>query len=302
MRLIPFLIPFAALAHAGCVAVPSDRLTAGELVEVAPILAALDPETTLGFAPLPGTRRIISVHELVLIARRHGILVSPGSVTEDICVERISSPLSREDILAALEAALGLQDATVELVEFSSEPLPHGRLEFSRAGLSKPPHAVADAAVVWRGRLLYDGQHSFSVWAKVKIAVERRILVAAENIPAGSEIRPEQVKEAISPEFPFPIPPFTSPNDVAGKVARKNIAAGQRFAPVDLEEPKDVVKGGPVRVRVIDGLAVVSFDAVAEASGKKGDTILVHNPSSGRNFRAVVEEKGKAVVQMAPEE
>ena len=64
-----------------------------------------------------------------------------------------------------------------------------------------------------------------------------------------------------------------------------------------LAEANDVVRGDIVQVRVMDGSATLSFDGIAATSGKKGDTILVRNSASGRNFRAVVDEKGKAVVR-----
>jgi flagella basal body P-ring formation protein FlgA len=51
---------------------------------------------------------------------------------------------------------------------------------------------------------------------------------------------------------------------------------------------------------VIDGSATLSLDTIAQSSGKKGESILVHNPSTGKNFRAVVEEKGKAITRSTP--
>jgi flagella basal body P-ring formation protein FlgA len=67
-----------------------------------------------------------------------------------------------------------------------------------------------------------------------------------------------------------------------------------------LDQPKEVRSGEMVHVRVVDGLAVLSFDAIAAGGGKTGDAIWVRNPSSGKNFRAVIEQKGKVVVRTAP--
>jgi flagella basal body P-ring formation protein FlgA len=197
----------------------------------------------------------------------------------------------------ALTAALGIPDAQLELLEYSNQPLPPGRLEFQRAGLNQPPARAQETPVIWRGKLIYDGRHSAAVWAKVRIAVDRPVYIASEEIPAGAVIRDSQVTRTNAREFPSSGPSLDSADDIAGKIARRSIQRGQRFAAGMLDEAKDVSKGDIIQVRAIDGLATLSFEGIAESSGKKGDTILVHNSASGRNFRAVVEEKGKALVR-----
>jgi flagella basal body P-ring formation protein FlgA len=67
-----------------------------------------------------------------------------------------------------------------------------------------------------------------------------------------------------------------------------------------LDEPTEISQGDKVRVQVVDGSAILSLDAVAQSSGKKGESILVHNPSTGKNFRAIVDAKGKVTVRSSP--
>jgi flagella basal body P-ring formation protein FlgA len=254
---------------------------------------------------MPGTQRILAGRELVLIAQRHGVIESSGLSIPDVCVQREAHVISRDEMKAALQAALGMAEAHLDLLEFSSQALPLGRLEFQREAISKPPPSTPEAPVTWRGRLIYAGQHSVVVWAKVRITVERLLLTAAEEIPAGTIVRKDQIKMTSARQFPFPGPkfpgqPMDSSEQAIGQVARRSIPAGQRIVRGALEEPKEVARGEKVHVRVIDGLATLSFEGVAESSGKKGESILVHNPASGRNFRAVIEEKGKVVVRPSP--
>jgi flagella basal body P-ring formation protein FlgA len=218
----------------------------------------------------------------------------------NVCVERAVRPISREQMKSALVAALGPADAELELVEFSEQPAPPGRLEFRRAGLNKPPRQAPDAPVLWRGRLIYDGQRSVMVWARVKISVDRAVLVASEDIAMGAVLGTGQIQEVHERQFPFVEPSLASRDDIIGKIARRVIPAGQKFAASALGEPTDISKGDTVHVRVVDGLATLSLDAVAQSSGKKGESILVHNPTTGKNFRAVVDEKGRATVRSSP--
>ena len=297
--LISFVL--ATLARAGCVAVSSDQIMARDLRDAVPSLQKLDPETPLGFSPLPGTQRILSTRELTLIAHRHGLtLISGDGMMPSVCVERAVRRISREEMKAALVAALGMADAELDLIEFSQKPAPLGRLEFSRDGLNKPPLLAPDAPVLWRGRLVSDGQRSVMIWAKVKISVDRVVLVASEDIAMKTAVGADQIKESHERQFPFVEPSLVSRDKIIGKIARRLIPAGQKFAPSALSEPTDISKGDMVRVKVVDGSATLSLDAVAQSSGKKGESILVHSPTTGKNFRAVVDEKGRATVRSSP--
>jgi flagellar basal body P-ring formation protein FlgA len=302
MRTALILMIAAALARAACIAVSSDRIVAGDLAPVAPLFQTLDTAALIGFSPLPGTQRILTKRELTAIALRHHLVISGDNDIRDVCVERDVHSLSGEDVKSALVSALGGLQANIELIEWSSQVLPVGRLEFMPAGLSKPPIASPESPVVWRGKLIYDGRRSASVWAKVRIAAERTIFTAAESIPAGSAIRADQVKSAKVKRFPFAASSLDSLDAIAGKIARQSILAGHEFVPTALEDPKEVNKGDQVHVSVVDGAASLSLSAVAGSSGKKGDTILIHNPATGRNFRAVVEEKGQVIVRPSPGE
>ena len=294
MRLILSLILAAAAMPGACVQVSSDRIVVRDLLDAVPLLQELDPNTPVGYAPIPGTERVVSGRELTLIAIRHGVTLTD---VPDVCIARALRAVTSAEMQAALVAALGMREAHLEVEEYSSQPLPPGQLEFERSTLVQPPPNAPDSPVIWRGKLVYDQHHSAPVWAKVRIAVDRPIFLAAEDIPAGTVVRDVEVKAATVHEFPFSGPSLDSSAEIVGKVARRIIRAGQRITASALEEPKDVVRGDIVQVRVIDGPATLSFDGIAASSGKKGDTILVHNSASGRNFRAVVEEKGKAVVR-----
>jgi len=291
------LLIIATLAPAACIQVSADRIVAGDLAAMLPAFQTLDPAIAIGFTPLPGTQRILSMREILFIGRQHGLAFDDGAAPRDRCIEREVHPISGEELRAALIAALAIPDAQLEVIEFTNQLVPPGRLDFKLTGLSKPPPGAPETPVLWRGSLIYDGQRSFNIWAKVKLTVDRAIVVAAENIPARVIIRSGQIREERRLQFPSSAPVPGSASEIVGKLTRRAITAGQVVAANALEEPKDVTKGETIRVIGIAGQAVVSFDGIAETSGSKGETILIHNPSSGRAFRAVVEDKGRAVVR-----
>ena len=293
------LIPAILLAQGsafGCIAVSTDRIRAGELAVVQPLLSSLDPDLPLGFAPLPGTRRVLSGREISALAKRYGL--ASNEPLQSICVERGSAPISASELKTVLEAALGIDGARLELLDFSRQPLPGGRLEFQINELSSPPAGNPEIPVIWRGRLLYDGRHSIAVWAKARISSERAVVVATDNLMAGTEIRLEQIRMTRRLEFPLATPALDSPDKVVGKIVYRSVRAGQPIPVVAVGEPSEIAKGDKVQVRVMDGSAHILFEALAVSSGRTGDVISLRNPANGKIFRAVVAEKGKAVVRL----
>jgi flagella basal body P-ring formation protein FlgA len=302
------MIAFAGWAHAACITLPSDKILARDISAAVPQFQSLDPEAVLGFAPFPGTERVLSARDILAAAHRYGLIFPPGEHTPSLCVERLVRPLSVQEIRAALLAVLdppgaespaNPQHVTLNILDFSNKAVPPGRLVFQIAALNRPPGTDPQIPVIWTGKLLYDGQHSLSVWTKVRISADREVFYAKETIPKGAVIAREQIATCLIPQFPFPEASL-SYKSVLGKLARRDIPAGQRIVPEEMEDYMDVIRGETVHVRVVDGAATITLDAVAQSSGTKGETIPVHNTSSGKTFRAVIEERDRVVVPPAP--
>ena len=59
----------------------------------------------------------------------------------------------------------------------------------------------------------------------------------------------------------------------------------------------EVRRGEHVSVVVTSGAALLRFQADAESSGRRGDSVLVRNPENGKLFQARVEGQGRVMVQ-----
>jgi flagella basal body P-ring formation protein FlgA len=298
MRFALILIA-ATLANAACLSVPSARILARDLAAALPLFEQIPPETELGFSPMPGTQRVLTGTVLFGLAKQYGVSFPEGAPVAGVCVERATRALSAEEIRPVLLSALD-ENAQLEIAEVSAQPVPPGRLEFRREGLGRPRTDDPSMPVIWRGRLVYDGQHSLAIWAKVRLTVDREIIVAVEEIPAGSVIEAKQLKTTSARRFPLPVPVASAIDQIAGKVSRKKFAIGDEVVASALVDAMDVKSGQTVRVRVTDGGAALTLEGVAQGSGKKGQAIVIHNPSSGKNFRALIEGAKQVVVHSAP--
>jgi flagella basal body P-ring formation protein FlgA len=285
-----------SISPGACLTIAGSEILAGDLASGNALFATINPDAVFGFAPMPGARRALLGRELAAFARRNGDPVDNTPIA-DLCVERQAAPLRGADILAALEKATGIPAARIELLDYSRQPMPGGALEFRWDTLSVPVGGNPDIPVIWRGRLNYDAQHSLTIWAKVRISVERPVVTAATDLVPGRSIELQQLQIASKRVFPSSTGFLDSPDAVRGKVVSRLIRAGQPVLVSLLREPNDVTAGEKVQVRVVDGSANVSFEGTALASGRKGTAIPVRNPAGGRVFRGVIEDKARVVVR-----
>lgn len=277
-----------AVVSAACLAVSGANITAREIAKAVPALTPADPGFVVGYAPAPGVDRVMHPGELKQILTR---LNFDGAVPlEDICFARPVAVLSTAAVMESMHRTLG-SEARIEVLEISRFAAPSGELVFPREYLGAPPEAV------WRGYVLYDDNKKFPVWARVKVSVNTRRMIALEELKPGIPIKASQVAIEKVDEFPERRVTPSSIEQIEGSLPRRFISANSPIWTDAIEPPNDIAKGDRITVVVTSGLARLSFDAEAQKSGRRGDVVSFKNPDSGRLFRARVEGPGKAEVE-----
>src|SRR5579863_3457863 len=122
-----------------CVPVDGDRILMRDLARTLPPFKALDPNQPVGFAPLPGARRVFLPKELTAMARVSGITLE-GAVS--VCFERATAMLAPSQLETAIRHSVG-DGVHFEITDFSRYPVPPGELQFSKSGLNYPPAGSA---------------------------------------------------------------------------------------------------------------------------------------------------------------
>jgi flagella basal body P-ring formation protein FlgA len=282
------MIPLAIFALGACLAVGarSDRILAGDLAAAAPEWSAVAPETQLALAPAPGGQRVFHPLELRRLAQRWNL---PAVPDRELCVTRPVAVPDPAVLLAAMRRQL--PGARIEILEFSRQPAPQGDLEFPLSGL-RPPSTDGS---FWSGYVTYGGHMRFAVWARVKVAATVSRVVSGEDLKPGRAVDGAILRVESREEFP--VPGFVaSVGEAAGRVARRSIAAGAPLRAEWLEPAKVIARGDAVQVEIVAGAARLTLAGIAASSGAVGDTILVVNPDSKRQFRARVQSQGKVLV------
>lgn len=287
--ILPLLFSLA-MAPQSCLPVHSERLYARDLAAAEPVFGALAPDLAVGFAPVPGLRRVMPAAELRYIAAENGI--PNAGPLRPLCFAWPTSVPSREELLHAMQASLAGRSPHIEIVDFSRALAPPGKIVFPLAGLA----ASSDAPVTWRGYVAYAPGRRFQLWARVLVRVHENHVVAAQALHAG--VRIPETKLRLEP-YDGPPPrdtPFTNVAQVAGMVPRFEIAPGTMLSERLVSLPKAVERGDTVAVVVQTPAARVEAAGIAEQSGVRGATILVRNAESGKKFQAVVEDRDQVLV------
>ncbi len=276
-----------ALALAGCLVLggAADKILSGDLAQIAPEFAALDPAVPLAPAPLAGAVRWFRTPELRRMAARLGI----NAPEKGICVERKTAALDAERIRGALERTR--PGARIEVLDFSRVEAPEGQLEFPAAGYRR-----SGGETVWSGFVRYAGNRRFPVWARVKVAIPSTRVIAVAALQPGRAIETTDIRVE-EWEAPLGAEGYASGAEmVAGYAVRRTVRPGEAIRKEWLEPPNVIARGDAVRVEARAGAARLELEGRAEAAGARGQIIPVSNPDSKRRFLARVEDKGRVSV------
>jgi flagella basal body P-ring formation protein FlgA len=293
LLLLCWLARFAPAQETACQSIEGDRILAKDLAAALPAFSRIPSEMILANSPQPGFKRILHSNELKSLARRYGI---EYDTTAGVCFGWAMQPLDRARIIEAMQASLQAPGARIEIVETSMYQVPRGRMEFPRERLGTPATPEQREPVLWRGDVVYGGQHRFAVWARVRVKISCQRVIANEDLKPGRPIAAGQIRVEDGVCFPEPPSAATGKDRIAGMLPLRTIPAGAEVRVNWLARPYDVARGELVDVEVLSGTARLRFSAPAESDGRLGDSVAIRNPLSNRVFQARVRGRSKVLL------
>ena len=289
------LVRIAPAQTPACQPVAADQVVGKDLAAALPAFRSLPPDLLLANLPPPGSRRTFHAPELLGIAKRYAIALDAPA---DVCFEWPVHPLDRNRVLEAMRQALGIPDAHIEIADLSLIPVPPGVLDFPPDRLGTPARPDLLGPVLWRGDVVYGGNHRFAVWARVRVSAPCNRLLAAESLKAGTPLKARQLRTSSGQCSPGAVRSSLTLDQVVGMSLRRPVASGAEIVSGLLAAPKEVNRGDPVSVQVFSGATHLEFVGKAESAGSTGEVIAVRNTASNRIFQARVDGRGKAVVEI----
>ncbi|HWF47520.1 MAG TPA: flagella basal body P-ring formation protein FlgA [Bryobacteraceae bacterium] len=273
--------------HSTCIVVDGESILAKNVASVYPEFLALEGGMTLSYAPAPGDRRSVSAIEIAGWAQSHGLVMH---AKEGACFERAGAVLTAKDYREAIREQLKATTIGIEIdvLDFYSHVLPPGRLELPVSGAALPPRDHPETVFLWRGQLISSGGASYPVWARVRVVAKRDVVRAVRNLPAGTILKSEQLASALEQDNPFRPDDSEPLSFYVGKSLTRSVTRGSRLDSGLVQQAPAVQRGDKVRVAVVSGPAHLELDALADATGNVGDSILFRNPSGSKRFRALI--------------
>jgi len=284
------MFALCAPVFGGCVPVAGDRILGRDLAAADARFSALPATLTVGFAPVPGTKRTFTIPELARLAKANGISRSSEA---EICFEIPLRHITEPDVLESMRRSL---PAATELaiVELPGMAVPEGSVEFPISGLEPPQRG----AQLWRGFVRYASTRKAPLWARVNVTQRLSVVIADRDLPQNVPIDATavRVERRNTPVLRERL--ALRAEDVAGRIPKRSLKAGSTI-PLDiLGQPPAIRRGDRVRVEVRSGSARLVLEAVAEHEARDGDFVELRNPVSGRIFRARL-DGSKAVIVLS---
>ncbi len=291
--MIGLILIAATVAVPACLPVTGEHIRAADLAPAVAAFGTLAPETELGYSPVPGARRVLRPNDLARLGERFGLEVASDN---DVCFEWPVRQLDPRAVRLAMEEALAMPQAEIDVVEVSNFPVPSGKIRFETASLQQPPYGRPDTPLLWRGRIEYGATRDLSIWARVRITTPMTRVSARNLIPAGTLIGPDDLTTEEYRGFPLDQTGVTDAEDAVGYVTRRSLQPGDPVLRSYLDKPVEVARGDLVEVQVRSGAALIRTEGKAEASGRRGDVVTVRNTRSGMDFQATVAGPGRVLL------
>jgi flagella basal body P-ring formation protein FlgA len=190
-----------------------------------------------------------------------------------------------EAMMQAMRKTLPGPDVKIEIVDASRFPVPDGDMQFDWKGLTPP--ATGQSIARWRGVIRRDQDHTFSIWAVVRITAPCRRIVTTQTIRPDEPITASQVSEESYQGFPADNC-AAAISDVLGKVATRTVLANTPVVPAMLAAPASILKGEQAIAEYQGDAIHLSLPVIAERNGRVGEIIPVRNLASRKVMQARV--------------
>ena len=286
------------------------RGTEIELGEVAQV-AGLDAELIervraleLGYAPAPGFSRLLTLERIraalsrdlpgveVRVAGERACRVWPVTETIDATALEAAARLELARVLAGKDATFTLKDP------LAAVQVPLGERGHELLARGPAPDALVNDIVGVPVEVLVDGLRYRTVWTSWRVDVWETRPVLSRPVKAGEPLRAEHFERSrVRLGSDTRLEPL-GPVQLAGAVAKHDLAPGEPVTQMDVHRPPAVTLGATLFLRVRKGSIEARVAALALETGAVGDRIRVRTNDSAQELLATVVGRDLCEIQL----
>lgn len=276
--------PDALAASAGLVVARHQVSVARAAVRLSDLFSGLDASADRDIGPAPAPGRSITVPEpqLAAIAAQFGVDWLPDPDAPPIILRRAGRTVTRDDLLAVLEPALGVagnaDSSRVTVFPFESPVLPaEAPVQPEITQLTSPGTDGRFSAT-----LSFPLADADPVVLRVSGRVEQTIrgLVLTRALPMNAVLAPDDVAVARIERGRSAEAPLADPAGAVGFPLARAAAAGTPVTATLLSHPPTIARNHPVVLRLEQGGLALTASGIAMEAGTLGETIHVLNVAS----------------------
>jgi flagella basal body P-ring formation protein FlgA len=248
----------------------------------------------LGTSPRIGRQRQLSREYIVGRITQSGIETSSLNlqVPPSVTIEREARTVSREELAQIAERLLpgalphDTDHLILENVRVMRELLlPPGDYEWE---VSLTGNRRALGPISFEIAATENGERAGRAVGNAQVDVETSLIEAVAEVPRGTLISPEHVREVRGTQGRAPNGALTDQDCVIGQVATQRLAPGSLVTERMVATPKLVKRGEVITMIFESGGLRITDRAVATQDGAAGDLVVVQNLQSQRSVRALV--------------
>jgi flagella basal body P-ring formation protein FlgA len=269
------------------VTVDSAHVRLGDLFEDAGPFA----DSIVARAPAPGRRYVLDGAWLEDAARVHGLFWVPGGGFDRAVVERAGQAIGRDDLLAALRAALIAAGAPADAALALDQKLPDLVLAASAPrAIAVEDVTYAPARGAFSAALLVGGDHDTARRVAVagRLVETRQVPMLRRPLQPGDILRIEDLAMTAVSVDRLPKDALLDPRALIGQGARRALRAGEALRDGDVRPPTLVTRNGAVTIQLRTGGLALTAQGRALDDGARGATVRVVNVQTRRTIEAVV--------------
>jgi len=300
--MLPLLLASALSSGGVTVTLPVEAKVKGTEIELGELglVAGTDGELVgrvraleLGYAPAPGFSRLLTVERI-----RSEVAKAFPNVDVRVGGERACRvwPEIEEVAPAALEAAARTElvrafagkEATFTLADpLTPVKVPLGE-EGSRIDARAPAGELRGGVVGVPVEVFVDGLRYRTVWTSWRVELWETRPVLQRPVKAGEQLVPQLfARQRIEVGRDNGLAKL-DPLQLAGSVAKRDLAAGESITEHDVHRPSAVTLGSALFLRVRKGAIEARVSALALETGSVGDRIRVKTLAAGTELVATV--------------
>lgn len=262
-----------------------------------------DADKVVGTAPAPGEQVLLDHAWLARVARTHGVNWQPSSRMDRVALSRASQTLDRQTIEGLVQDALARDGLSGDYaVEFDLRT-PEIQLPVDARDLARLQQFQLDRRTMrFAAVLITPANHPESKrYSLVGRAFEQVTLPAlGRRVNPGELVEERDLVWIKARADQVPMNALTDAIHLLGQSPRRQLQPNRMLTRNDIETPIMVKRNSIVTVVFRHPGIELTGQAKATGNASLGETVRVVNPTSNKQFDAVVTGRGSVAVGAAP--